>query len=82
MSRRKVIYAKLHADLFVPGVGTLGSTLPPPSKSVKLEMETDFITLFCKAGNVEFTHPCASIQVMVHPSEPNKGTSKTDSKAT
>lgn len=32
---RKVIYAKLHAGVFIPGVGTLSDTLPPQSKTLK-----------------------------------------------
>lgn len=35
---RKVTYAKLHTSSFIPGVGTMGDTLPPSHKSTKLEM--------------------------------------------
>ena len=31
---RKVIYAKLHAGVFIPGVGNLADTLPPASKTL------------------------------------------------
>lgn len=32
---RKVVYAKLHAGIFIPGVGNLADTLPPASKTLK-----------------------------------------------
>lgn len=32
---RKVVYAKLHAGVFIPGVGNLAETLPPVSKTLK-----------------------------------------------
>lgn len=36
---RKVVYAKLQGtDAFIPGVGGLGTTLPPNNKSIGLEM--------------------------------------------
>lgn len=35
---RKVIYAKLHGDFFVAGIGGFGSTLPAANKSQTMEM--------------------------------------------
>lgn len=32
---RKVTYAKLHAGVFIPGVGNLADTLPPQSKTLQ-----------------------------------------------
>jgi hypothetical protein len=32
---RKVVYAKLHAGIFIPGVGNLADTLPPLNKTLK-----------------------------------------------
>lgn len=32
---RKVVYAKLHAGVFIPGVGNLADTLPPMNKTLK-----------------------------------------------
>lgn len=32
---RKVVYAKLHAGVFIPGVGNLADTLPSASKTLK-----------------------------------------------
>jgi hypothetical protein len=31
----KVVYAKLHAGVFIPGVGNLADTLPPQNKTLK-----------------------------------------------
>jgi len=31
----KVVYAKLHAGVFIPGVGNLSDTLPPSNKTLK-----------------------------------------------
>lgn len=31
----KVIYAKLHEGVFIPGTGSLGDTLPPQNKTLK-----------------------------------------------
>lgn len=35
---RKIIYAKLHATTFLPGVGQLSDSLPPKDKSLGLIM--------------------------------------------
>jgi len=32
---KKVIYAKLHAGIFIPSVGNLSETLPPQGKTLK-----------------------------------------------
>lgn len=32
---RKVVYAKLHAGIFIPNVGSLSDTLPPATKTLK-----------------------------------------------
>lgn len=37
---RKVIYTKFHQDLFVPGLGGVGFTLPSTAKSFDLNMFT------------------------------------------
>lgn len=38
MSFRSVTYAKTHADIFIPGIGSLTQTLPPMNKNIQLEM--------------------------------------------
>lgn len=38
---KKVKYAKFHADLFIPGPGVIGQTLPSTSKSFDLTMWHD-----------------------------------------
>ena len=38
MSEKTYNYVKLHADLFVPGYGSFGTTLPSSSKSLNLSM--------------------------------------------
>lgn len=53
---RKVIYAKVHLEVFIPEIGTLGSVLPPQNKVLpSLEMYYDgneglLITCKTKAG--------------------------------
>lgn len=37
----KVTYAKLHTNLFLGGIGDLGSVLPPLGRSLNLSMEFD-----------------------------------------
>jgi hypothetical protein len=38
LKNRLVKYAKLHQNLFIPGIGDLTTTLPPVNKSGKFEM--------------------------------------------
>jgi hypothetical protein len=32
---RKIVYAKLHTGVFIPGVGNLSDTLPPAGKTLR-----------------------------------------------
>lgn len=37
---KQVTYMKVHQDIFVPGLGGLGNTLPPGNKTLAMSMET------------------------------------------
>ena len=75
---RKVVYAKLHAGVFIPGVGNLADTLPPASKTL-----TDFVMYESAFGglilewknlsiakNLSASIPSANIQVIAYEPEP------------
>lgn len=65
--RRQVKYAKLHGgDAFIPGIGGLGSTLPPQSKTLNLKMfiDSDFPTvLLVEINGQDHFVPLANIQI-------------------
>lgn len=69
---RKVTYAKIHGDLFIPGLGGLGSTLPSQSKTVNLQMsygqnEDGAEGLFLVANvNFEIFVPASSVLLVVY----------------
>lgn len=66
----KVLYAKTHSNVFVPGAADLGTTIPPVGKTlVDLQMETnanDSLQVTFKYNSKTFTLliPSAMIQVM------------------
>lgn len=77
MSFRKVTYAKTHADIFIPGIGSLTQTLPPANKNIALEMFFTPDGLFIKAGfmgrSAEVIIPHANVALAVlGPEEPVK----------
>lgn len=47
---RKVKYVKFHDGLFVPGLGTIGDTLPSQQKNFRLNMTTDITGLCVQIG--------------------------------
>lgn len=64
---KKISWAKIHGELFVPGIGNMKSTLPPDNKTFKggFSMTFDVEGLRCKAGAIEFLIPSASVQLAV-----------------
>lgn len=68
MSNRIVTYAKLHGgDAFIPGMGNVGSTLPPTNKAWDLKMyyTPDGLKLSVSGGKIEAMVPLANIQLVV-----------------
>ena len=62
----KVKFVKLHSDdTHVPGIGSIGNTLPHPSKSFDLEMRYDEKNLFLTINNVKAMIPAANIKILV-----------------
>lgn len=52
MSHRKVKYARFHAEVFVPDVGTLQQVLPSKSKNypgLRMELHTDGLHVWMQA---------------------------------
>ena len=42
MSKKKVLYARFHAGVYIPGAGDLGSVFPPQTKTLEnLDMSID-----------------------------------------
>lgn len=72
MKARKVTYAKLHGTAFVPGVGHLGDSLPPTTKSIPLEMTATEEGLNIKVKGVECMIPLTNVQLMVFAPEESK----------
>lgn len=80
----KVDYARLAGgadDVFVPGLGTLGKTLPSPSKSVPMEMylgegPESGLLVIC-IGNRKAAVPVTSFQVLVYSAENTKASKPT-----
>lgn len=69
MSNRKVIHARFHQGVYVPGAGDLGNTLPPSSKNLEnLAMTIDelglLVTFTFRGFNVEALVPSANIVIM------------------
>lgn len=63
---RKVSYMRLHANLYVPGIGEMGSVLPNPSKTFKdfsvTKIDDGFIIL---ANNIEIWVASANVVLAV-----------------
>jgi len=68
-SSRSVTYAKLHVDAFIPGVGSLGTTLPAPNKTVSLRMRYADQGLYVTANNREVLFPPGSVALVVFEQE-------------
>lgn len=74
--RRKVNYVKLHSsDTFLPGIGSVGNTLPPSNKtlnglSIYFDTDTSDV-LFLEVSGREYILPMASVQVLALSSEDN-----------
>lgn len=63
---KKVTYAKLHGEVFAPGLGNLGSVLPPQSKRIPgFEMEYDADGLKVTSKGVKFLVPPSSVLLVV-----------------
>lgn len=63
---RPVKYAKVHQDLFAPGIITTGNTLPPVNKHVpglKMTLEQEGLLISTSAGDVLV--PIANVVLMV-----------------
>lgn len=72
-SQRQVTYVKLHGgDAFVPGIGGLGTTLPPTGKSLELRMYHGSEGVEMVINNkIETLIPWANIQIVVYAYSPN-----------
>lgn len=58
---KKVIYARLQTEAYIPGIGSLGIVLPPQSKSLEnLEMTATEYGL-----SVEFLYAARKTEVLV-----------------
>ena len=69
LNGRKITYVKLHgSDAFIPGVGGLGTTLPPQAKTLTLRMHhTDVgVYLNINNGKSEAVIPWANVQLVVY----------------
>lgn len=66
MSNSRIVkYAKVHEEIFIPGLGSLGTTLPSQSKTVKdLNMYTAVDGLVVKSGSYEVLIPFANVVLM------------------
>lgn len=62
---RKAKYAKFHSGLFVPGVGTVGDTLPSSTKNFPLSMEWGIDGLYITIKGVYVVVPSASVFMVV-----------------
>lgn len=70
-NKRKVAYAKLHGtEAFIPGVGQIGSTLPPTNKSMELTMYYTELgleyTIQHGGKRYEGAFPSANLQIVVY----------------
>lgn len=69
LNGRQIRYVKLSgSDVFVPGFGSLGTTLPPGSKTLSLYMEHTQEGVYINVNNsaAEATIPWANVQVAVY----------------
>jgi len=81
---RKISYAKLQGlDAFIPGIGGLGSTLPPLNKTIvdfaMYDGGTNLI-LVARNGNkrVEAAIPMMNVQVFVYDEPSNPAATKSE----
>lgn len=75
MNNRTVVYAKVHQDIFVPGLGGLGVTLPPQNKTLNLKMFWEDGALLLVANGREIIVPQGNIVLAVlGPKEETKST--------
>lgn len=69
MSKRQVVYAKTHSNIFVPGIGEMTQTLPPANKTVELKMFLTSEGLVLDAARngvkVEILIPHTNVALMV-----------------
>lgn len=78
---RKVKYLRLHQNIFIPGVGDLGSVLPDPRKSFTVDMvdSGNGVLLDIKphqSPKVEGRIPDGNIALIVYAPEEAKPASK------
>lgn len=75
--KKTVNYVKLQGtDTFIPGIGGLGSTLPPASKTVNLKMwvDSEFPTiLFLTVNGRDSFIPLANVQIATTVADANNG---------
>lgn len=74
---KKVLYLKTHQTIFVPGLGDLGSTLPPIAKTVPaldMEIEGEHVLIRgkSKSGLVSALLPLANVVVLTYIDEADK----------
>lgn len=67
---KKVTYARFHQSVYVPGLGELGTVLPPQHKTLDNVTMTStdhglHVTSGLKGRGVEFLIPSANIVIMV-----------------
>lgn len=82
---KKVTYAKLHDELFLPGgVGNLGKVLPSQGKTVRgdgLKMTYDSDGLHVSANGINCLIPPASVFMVVYVEVPDAQDSKSTTNA-
>lgn len=69
---REFRYVKFHGmDVVIPGIGSLGTTMPPTNKTVKLRMyETALgVLLSFNNGSIESVVPWANVQLATYAPE-------------
>jgi hypothetical protein len=70
MSKTRVLYAKLHAPTFLPGIGQIKDTLPPDNSKAKCAMYVGEQGIELKFENGrEGLVPFANVQIMEVKSE-------------
>lgn len=65
-----VKYAKVHQDIFAPGVGTFGNTLPPSNKHIpglKMSLEEEGLLLSTPQGDILVPHANVVLMVLAEP---------------
>lgn len=79
---RKITYARLHQNGYAPGVGELGNTFPPQSKtleglSMEVAVEGLYMTFLYKGIRQELLVPLANIIMMtLAPEDTNKSAAR------